>query len=246
MTNNVQIPEYAFILAAGEGTRLRPYTDTMPKPMVPVNGRPLIEYTLDKLKEVGVKHVTINIFYLGDRIKKFVKEYKGLNITISEEESLLNTGGGVKNALDTMGGKPFYLINGDALWEDTKSSALYSLASIWNNLDMDILLLLQPTKNMTLTHGVGDYNINQNNKVVRALNQDGQYMFGGIRIVNPSVFNDAADDAFSFLQLMDEAEKQNRLSAVVHDGEWHHISTPEELDRVNQAFMARAQRKNIA
>lgn len=246
MTNNEKAPEHAFILAAGEGTRLRPYTDTMPKPMVPVNGQPLITYALDKLKEIDVKHVTINIFYLGDRIKNYVGNYQGLNITISEEKSLLNTGGGVKNAIETMEGKPFYLINGDALWEDNTAPALQRLANAWNPQTMDILLLLQPTENMTLTHGVGDYNMENNNRAVRALNKDGDYMFGGIRIVSPDVFNNCPESAFSFLDLMDEAQEQNRLAAVIHDGQWHHISTPAELDRVNAAFATRADQQNTA
>ena len=236
MTNNLKKPEYAFILAAGKGTRLRPYTDTMPKPLVPVNGRPLIAYTLDKLKEAGVKYVTINTHYLGDRIKNYVSDYTGLTITISEEIDLLDTGGGVKKALDTMQGQPFYLINGDALWSDKDTSALERLYMNWDVKTTDILLLLQDKNEMSLTQGVGDYNLKGNQNAVRALDKTGQYMFGGIRIVSPHMFDNASNGAFSFLELMDKAEQDGRLKAIVHDGDWHHISTPQDLEQVNAVF----------
>jgi MurNAc alpha-1-phosphate uridylyltransferase len=236
MTDKSLKPDRAFILAAGKGTRLRPYTDTMPKPMVPINGRPLLDYTLEKLIKEGINHVTINTYYLGDRIINFAKDYQGLDIKISEERELLDTGGGAKKALENMGGKPFYLINGDALWSDNETTALARLAKHWDPQKMDILLLLQDKNTMSLTHGVGDYNITDEGLAVRAKSKDGQYMFGGIRIVSPHIFNNTPNGAFSFLELMDKAEENQRLKAIIHDGDWHHISTPEDLESVNKAF----------
>lgn len=232
------MPNHAFILAAGKGTRLRPYTDDIPKPMVPVNGQPILEYTLEKLKKVGIENITINVNYLGDRIKEYVSNYDGINITISTEDELLDTGGGVKKALSTMGGEPFFLINGDALWTDKnpKDGALERLAQAWNPRDMDILLLLQSVKAMTLTQGVGDYDLNTDKQAVRSLNKTGTYMFGGIRIVTPDIFKKSPEGAFSFLNLMDEAQATNRLHGLSHEGEWHHISTPQDLEQVNAAM----------
>lgn len=232
-------PEHVFILAAGKGTRLRPHTHTMPKPMVPINGRPILDYCLEKLKIEDVKKITINTSYLGDRIKDYVAECTGLNITLSAEEELLETGGGVKKSLNTMENKDFYLINGDAIWDDPPSkSSLNILADAWNPEIMDILLLLQPVATMTLTRGIGDYNLNENNQAVRSLDQSGAYMFAGIRIVNPRVFDDSPDGAFSFLQLMDKAQEQGRLYGVPHEGMFHHISTPEDLEAVNASMKA--------
>lgn len=231
-------PKYAFILAAGKGSRLRPYTDTMPKPMVPVHGQPILDHTLEKLVQAGVENVTINLNYLGDRIKNYYEGRSHPKITFSEETELLDTGGGVKYALETMQGQPFYLINGDAFWTDLldRDSALDALATAWDPQKMDILLLLQPLERMVLTHGVGDYDLNEDGTAVRALNKTGAYMFGGIRIVSPHIFEGIEEDIFSFLKLMDKAQEQGRLYGVVHHGEWHHISTPEELERVNTAF----------
>ncbi|HPF78951.1 MAG TPA: nucleotidyltransferase family protein, partial [Alphaproteobacteria bacterium] len=217
-------------------TRLRPYTDNTPKPLVPVNGMPILDYTMAKLRQSGIGHVTINLNYLGDRIENYFKDCKDPKITFSKETELLDTGGGVKYALHTMENKPFFLINGDALWTDGDAPALDRLADYWNPDIMDILLLLQPVENMTLTHGVGDYDLNKDGKAVRTPHKTGAYMFGGIRIVKPEVFEGTADGAFSFLDLMDKAQASGRLYGLIHDGEWHHISTPEELERVNTAM----------
>ena len=231
-------PIHAFILAAGKGTRLRPYTDSVPKPLVPVNSRPILDYTLEKLIKDGVTNVTINLSYLGDRIKEYFSDCNDPKIIFSEENELLDTGGGVLNALSTMQGKPFYLINGDALWEDDSvtGTSLSYLAQSWDSDDMDILLLLQPVSSMHLTGGVGDYDISPDGKAIRNKEKQGQYMFTGVRITHPRVFNGRELSAFSFLELMDKAETEGKLYGLVHKGQWHHISTPEDLENVNKAM----------
>lgn len=236
MTTNK--PDQAFILAAGKGTRLRPYTDNMPKPMVEVNGKPILKYILEKLNAEDVQHCVINLFYLGDRIENFFKNWKQPEITFSKETDLLETGGGVKLGLQYLNNTPFYLINGDALWEDKTNSktALRQLSDAWNPAKMDILLLLQPTSTMTLTKGVGDYNLDTSGQAIRTPDKSGNHMFTGIRIVNPAIFKETPDGAFSFLQCMDKAQTQGRLHGISYDGLWHHISTPEDLEAVNQAF----------
>ncbi len=235
--NKSDKPRHAFILAAGEGTRLRPYTDNCPKPLIPVNNRPILDYTLDKLEKSDVQNVTINLSYLGDRIEKHLSSRTTPKITFSKETELLNTGGGVKKALKTMKGKPFYLINGDAFWMDGKDkNALDRLAQTWNSNKMDILLLLQPVKEMILTEGIGDYDLTETGKAVRSKNRSGTYMFSGIRITKSTIFENTPDSSFSFLELMDRAEKEGRLYGLIHDGAWHHISTPKDLNRVNAAI----------
>lgn len=230
-------PDHAFILAAGQGKRLRPYTDTMPKPMVPVNGRPILDHTIEKLEKEGVENITINLNYLGDRIENHLKDRQFPTFHLSKETELLDTGGGVKLALSTMGNKPFYLINGDAFWTDLpEKTALANLANKWNPDIMDILLLLQPVESMILTEGIGDYDLDENGKALRSTDKTGKYMFAGIRITKPEIFDNTPEDAFSFLQLMDEAQKKGRLYGLVHDGAWHHISTPGDLERVNDAL----------
>lgn len=228
----------AFILAAGKGTRLRPHTNHMPKPLVPVNGRPILDYILEKLVNEGIKQVTVNHNYLGDMIVDFCQKRQDIKITLSEENEHLETGGGVKKALHTMNNDPFYLINGDALWQNkcNNHSTLRQLAEKWDSNTMDILLLLQPKDKMKLTVGVGDYDIMPDGKAMRSKNKDGSYMFTGIRVVHPRVFDKSPEGSFSFLALMDQAQENGKLYALVHDGEWHHISTPDDLESVDRAY----------
>lgn len=233
-------PHTAFVLTAGLGTRLRPHTDTLPKPLVPVTGKPLLDYIFDHLKAAGVTRITLNLHHKPDKIREYLETRHDFAITQSFEAELLDTGGGIKNALDSLGSDPFYIINGDAFWLDGASgSALNNLAAFFDPSRMDIALLLQPVSHMQLTQGVGDYDVDQSGKAIRRPNKDGKLMFAGIRICHPRVFENAPDGKFSFLQLMDAAEQSGRLYALVHDGDWHHISTPQDLEAVNQAMQER-------
>lgn len=237
----ITVPEKAFLLAAGMGTRLRPHTDTMPKPMVRVAGRPLLDYALDKLAAHGVKDVWINLHYLPEVIKTHLQGRNDLNIHYSEEKTLLNTGGGVKKCLKRLGNDPFLMINGDALWENRNKEAILQLSEAYAPEKTDILMLLQPVSSMKLTNGTGDYDGDGIN-AVRSRDKQGQFMFTGIRIVHPRLFQypQASPDIFSFLELMDEAEKRGRLHYIIHEGDWHHISTPDDLAAVEAAWRDRA------
>jgi len=232
-------PDHAFILAAGKGSRLRPYTDSIPKPMVAVGGQPIIDRTIDKLIAAGVKHVTVNTHYMADILENHLQQRNDIAITFSREEKLLDTGGGVKNALHTMGDKPFYVIAGDAVWTDGPSgAALLRLADAWDAQKMDIITLLQPLSSMTLTDGIGDFDLQEDGRTIRKPDKTGSYMWTNIRINTPDIFRDAPNEAFSFLDLMDRTEKKGRFYALPHEGSWHHISTPAELERVNKSMAA--------
>ena len=143
-------PEYAFILAAGKGTRLRPYTDTIPKPLVKVGGKSLIDHALDKMQIAGVKNVTVNLHHLAALLENHLKDRTQPCITFSREDKLLDTGGGVKKALHTMGDSSFYLISGDSLWTDGPVPVLERMAKIWDPDKMDLLLLLQEASHLGL------------------------------------------------------------------------------------------------
>lgn len=225
-----------FVLAAGLGKRLRPYTDHMPKPMVPVCGKPVIDWILDHLEKAGVTNVTVNLFHMADILSAHLQQRKSPAITLSYEDELLDTGGGVKKALSTMNGEDFYIINGDAFWFDKPGEeALIRLAQAWDPDKMDVLLLVQPVERMTLTRGVGDYDLAPDGRATRRKDQKGTHMFAGVRVCSPRMFDGTPDGAFPYLKLIDDAEAKGRLYTVVHTSDWHHISTPEELDRVNAA-----------
>lgn len=242
MNANTSFPTHAFILAAGRGTRLSAYTNSLPnpvpKPLVHVQGKAILDHTLDKLAAVGVENVTINIHHLADQVTSHLANRKTPEITFSHETTLLETGGGIKNALHTMGGEAFFCFSGDTLWEDGPSGdTLKKLAAAWDGETMDLLLLLQPLDKMTLTHGTADYNIDADGKPALTLDKSGEFFWPSIRIVHPRLFDNTPDGPFSFLDLMKKAEKSGRLAAVQHDGVCYHISSKDDLDEVNAHFL---------
>lgn len=234
------LPYMAFILAAGFGTRLRPYTDEVPKPMVQLNGKSLLWHTLDKLMAAGIKEIVVNAHYKAEMIKEHMDEYMAASpdnviIHTSFEDDVLDTGGGVKHALPYFDeDKPFYVIAGDNLWTDGDfTGALDRLAQGWDDQNMDIFTLMQPLDKMILTEGVGDYDLAGTGKVRRSMDKSGSHMWTNIRLNHPRIYKGITEDAFSFLPLMDECEKSGRLRAIEHKGDWHHISTPKDLRAVD-------------
>jgi MurNAc alpha-1-phosphate uridylyltransferase len=232
--------ENAFILAAGKGTRLRPYTDHCPKPMVQIGGRALIDHIIDHLSASSVRNIFINLHYKGDMIRNHLATRTDVSITFLNEDTLLDTGLGIKKALPLLQGNPFFAVNGDAFWkemlENDKPSILELLKSKWDDENHDLVLALQDIKTMHLTEGVGDYDIDENNIAARNKEKQGRYMFTSIRLCHPRLFENTPDQPFSFLHLMDKAEAAGKLDAVTTQGQWHHISTAHDLEAVNRAY----------
>lgn len=235
MTATKKPIERGFILAAGMGTRLRPLTDHLPKPMVCVGGKPIIDYALDALARAGVREVVVNLHHKGEILETHLAPRKSPKITLSWEKDLLDTGGGVKKALDFFQNDAFYLLNGDALWQDAPgASVLDSLGAAWDPARMDALILVSPAAR--IPGGSGDYDMDPDGHARRSPGKTGAQMFTGLRIVHPRLFDETPDGAFSFLTLLDRAEKTGRLYGMPLEGIWHHISTPEDRARSDAAF----------
>lgn len=214
------------ILAAGLGQRMRPLTDDRPKPMVDVAGKPIIDYALDMLRGYGVERIVVNTHYKADVLEAHLKD-KG--VIISHEPVLLDTGGGIRQALSHLdASKPAFVLSGDSILVD----GLDELEAAWNGDTTDILLSLQPLETMKLTPAVGDYKI-VNGRPVRTPDQTGTHMWNSARIIHPRIFENAPQGPFSFLPMMDAAQNAGRLGAVVHNGIWHHLTTPEDVASVN-------------
>ncbi len=229
-------PNKAFILAAGFGKRLRPHTNEVPKPLVKVASMPMIDQALERLQAVGVQSCVVNTHYKAEALEAHLQTRNDPHITISHEPELLDTGGGIKNAIHNFDA-PFFVLSGDSVWKDVPGeSALQILGEAWNPETMDILMLLQPISSMHLTQGIGDYYLDKDGRAVRSLDRAGNYMFTSIRINAPHIFDSAPDGAFSYLQLLDQAQTNGRLFGLVHHSDWHHISTPKDLDAVNKAL----------
>lgn len=133
----------AMVLAAGLGTRMAPLTDTMPKPMVSVAGRPIIDHILDKLVAAGVQRAVVNVHYMADPLESHLAGRSDIEIVISDErETLMDSGGGVAQALQYLGDEPFLVLNADALWVEGVKPALDRLVDAWDPGKMDGLMLI--------------------------------------------------------------------------------------------------------
>lgn len=223
-------PRRAMVLAAGLGTRLRPVTDTLPKPLVEVGGRTLLDHALDRLAAAGVEHVVVNTHYLAARIADHLARRTAPPSTaISEEPRLLDTGGGVANALASLG-ETFFVVNGDVLWRDGGEPALLRLARSFDADKTDAVLLLQPTLTAVGYDGDGDYRLDPGGTPRRRREPAAApLLFAGLQLLHRRLFDDWPEPVFSLVRLYDRAEAAGRLSAVVHDGEWYHIGTPAGL-----------------
>lgn len=224
-------PTRAMILAAGLGARMRPLTDTVPKPMIEVDGRPLIDYALDRLIEAGVGEVVVNLHHLADKIEAHLEARKEPKIRFSREPERLETGGGVANALPMLGGDPFYVVNSDAFWLNGPSDTLGRMASAWDDGRMDGLLLLHSTVDAYGYRGVGDFCADEKGQLTRRPESEvSPWLFTGIQILHPRLFGGAPAGAFSLNVLYDKAIEAERLYGIVHDGEWFHVGTKAGLE----------------
>ena len=219
----------AMVLAAGRGTRMRSLTDELPKPLIKVKGRPLIDRIVDKIVAYGIKQGVVNVCYLGDMIKADLSERTDISLTFSEEEEALETGGGVKKALPLLGDKPFFVLNSDPLWTEERPS-LADMARAFDETKHDILLLLWPKERVFGHDGKGDYYLENDLPRRRRPDEDSApYVYAGAQIIAPRIFADAPDGKFSLNLLYDKAQKTGRLAAVVGVGDWYHVGTPEAL-----------------
>jgi MurNAc alpha-1-phosphate uridylyltransferase len=218
------------VLAAGLGTRLRPITDARPKPLIEVAGRSLLDHTIDRLAGAGVERVVVNLHYKGEMIAAHLAGRRHPCIEFSREATLLETGGGVKHALPRLG-EAFFVVNGDILWLDGFSSALARLAERFDAGGLDAVLLLQRTITAIGYDGIGDYFLDPLGKPRRRREREvAPYIFAGIQILHRRLFDRVDETVFSLKRLYDRAEDAARLGAIVHDGEWFHVGTPDGLE----------------
>jgi MurNAc alpha-1-phosphate uridylyltransferase len=231
------MPTHAMVLAAGKGLRLRPITLSRPKPLVEVAGRAMLDGVLDRLDEAGVPEAVVNVHHLGDMIEAHLQGRTHPRIHISREQTLLETGGGVKKALPLLGEDPFFVINGDVVWRDGKVPALQRLGEAWDPATMDALLLVHSTASAVGYDGPGDFVMDQLGRLRRR--KEGEvvpFLFAGLQILSPSLFADTPERPFSLNLIYDRALAAGRLYGLRHDGTWYHVGTPEDLERVEAAL----------
>lgn len=223
------IPESAMVLAAGLGTRLRPITEQLPKPLVAVNGRALIDHVLDRLVVVGVRRVVVNLHYRGEMIERHLAARSDVALRFSHEPSLLDTGGGVAQALPLLG-ECFYVVNSDVIWLDGKLAALERMARAFDPARHDAVLLLQRTWRAVGYSGPGDFMLDPMGRLRRRDEREvAPHLFAGIQLLHRQLFEGAPSGAFSINRLWDKAIAAGRIQGLVHDGEWFHVGSPAGL-----------------
>jgi MurNAc alpha-1-phosphate uridylyltransferase len=223
------VPQSGMVLAAGLGTRMRPITDRIPKPLVTLGGKSLLDHAIDRLADAGVPRLVINVHYKAEMIARHLEGRREPAITLSVEDELLETGGGVLKALPLLD-EVFYVVNSDVFWLDGKVPALQRLAAAWDAEHLDALLLLQRTTTALGYEGVGDFIIDPLGGVRRRLEREvAPHLFAGVQIVHRRLFDGQKPGKFSLNRLWDRALAAGRLAAIVHDGEWYHVGTPEAL-----------------
>ena len=233
-------PRTAMVLAAGFGERMRPLTDRMPKPLVPVAGRPLIDHVLDRLAAAGIERAVVNVHYLADQIERHLKSRTIPAIVISDErDELLDTGGGVVKALGAIGNEPFVHVNSDTIWIDGVKPNLEKLAEAFDPALMDALLLLAPVSTSIGYAGRGDFTMAADGRLTRRSERDvAPFVYAGAAILRPELFKGAPDGAFSLTTLFDRAAAAGRLHGLRMEGVWMHVGTPEAIKEAEAAIAA--------
>jgi MurNAc alpha-1-phosphate uridylyltransferase len=236
------IPRAAMVLAAGRGERMRPLTERMPKPLVPVAGKSLIDHVLDRLTAAGVERAVVNVHYLADQIERHLAGRRVPRIVISDErQALLDTGGGVVKALPALGGAPFFHINSDTIWIDGATPNLLRLAETFDPARMDALLLLAPVVGSIGYSGRGDFVMQPDGRLIQRPEREiAPFVYAGAAILRSELFKDAPTGAFSLTRLFGRAAQAGRLHGLRLEGVWMHVGTPAAIAEAEAAISAHA------
>lgn len=233
-------PTHAMVLAAGLGQRMRPITNSLPKPLVAIGGKSMLDHALDRLAAAGVREAVVNVHHLAEQIERHVASRREPRITISDERAqLLETGGGVTKALPLLGNAPFFHLNSDSLWIEGATPALDQMALAWRPEAMDMLLMLADRSRSLGYDGAGDFLRDREGRLTRrAQGATTPLIFAGVAIIKPALLADAPAGPWSLNRLFDKLIPQGRLHGMVLDGEWLHVGTPEAIAPANARFAA--------
>lgn len=234
----MKTPDTAMILAAGLGSRMGALTEALPKPLLRIGGRAIIDRVLDRLAEAGVGRAVVNLHHEADLLRRHLSGRRDPSLQFSDESGdLMDTGGGVAKALPLLGAGPFYVINGDVLWFDAIGNSLHALAARFTATQMDALLLMQPTVGATGYRGVGDFAMLADGRLRRRPEREVvPFIHAGIQILRPELFEDCPKGAFSINRIYDRAEAEGRLFGLRHQGEWMELNRPEGLAAAERAL----------
>lgn len=236
MTTAVQI-KTAMVLAAGFGKRMRPLTDSVPKPLVKLDGKALIDHVLDRLVTSGIEKAVVNVHYLADQVEDHVARRRDIEIVISDERAaILETGGGIKKALPLLGSDPFIVIASDTVWLDRNTDNINNLVAGFDIETMDLRLLLAENRTSIGMEGRGDFEIDADGRLIRRRpEKDAPLTYASVLATHPAVYDDVPEGAFSNNLLFDRAIAAGRLFGHRLEGTWMHVGNPESLAAAEEA-----------
>ncbi len=229
----------AMVMAAGLGKRMRPLTASRPKPMVRVAGKPLIDHALDRLAEAGVERAVVNVHYLADAVESHVTMRKMPKVTVSDERALLlETGGGMKKALDAgLLPDPFFCLNADNIWLDGPRDAFADLSAAWDASKMDALLLVVPHSRAANFRGDGDFHMDPLGRLSRRKpGRIAPFIYTGIQLVSHRLLRDAPEGRFGTMTLWERAIGEGRLYGANFTGRWFEVGTPDAIGPTEDAL----------
>jgi len=220
---------------------MRPYNGHVPKPLVAIGGKSLIDHGLDRLADAGVERAVVNVHHLADVVERHLASRQRPRIVISDERAgLLGTGGGIAKALPEIGDAPFFLVNSDTLWLDGVKPNFARLADAFDVAAMDALLLLAPSADSIGYAGRGDYAMQPDGRLRRRAEQEVvPFVYAGAAILSPALFADAPTGAFALTRLFDRAGENGRLFGLRLEGIWMHVGTPEAVAAAEAALARR-------
>ena len=232
------VPPTAMVFAAGKGSRMRPITDTVPKPLVAVGGRPMLDHMLDRLHDAGVNHAIVNVHHHADQIERHLAGRTAPGITISDErDKLLDQGGGIRKVLGSLGRDAFLVCNTDALWIEGPQPTLPRLFSDWNPEDMDVLLLVASSVTSVGVDWPGDFTMASDGRLSRR-SEGGvaPFVYAGVGLMKPELFDGIDEDVFRLAPFFFRAAEQGRLFGTRLDGTWLHVGTPGAIAEAEAAL----------
>ncbi|MBX9464935.1 MAG: nucleotidyltransferase family protein [Aquamicrobium sp.] len=225
------------VLAAGLGKRMRPLTDTMPKPMISIAGKTLLDRGLDALAQVGVEKAVVNVHYLPWQIIDHVGQRSRPYIVVSDESGLLlDSAGGIVKALPELGAEPFFILNADTFWIDRDGRDLERLALAWDGARMDILLMLARPDDATGHSGSTDFLLDAEGRLARARAAPEGLIYAGAAIVHPRIFDGAGAEPHSLNIYFDRAIAAGRLFGLSMRGHWITVGTPDAVAAAEAAI----------
>lgn len=228
----------AMVFAAGLGTRMRPLTDTMPKPLITVGGRTMLDQMLDRLGEAGVTRAVVNVHYRPDQIEARLAGRTEPAIVVSDErELLLDQGGGIVRALPHLGRDAFFICNTDAVWIARNGWDLGRLQADWDPERMDVLLLVAAVATSIGVDWPGDFFLGADRRLTkRPETTTAPFVYAGVGIIRTALFDGLPETPFRLAPFFFRAAEQGRLFGTVLDGTWLHVGTPAAVDAADAAF----------